>query len=717
MKREGMTRRQSSDVKKTFDPPVATRSGNPSAKAKGEPAEEVNVKADGERPKPVEQLDGAGRETKNAGSWLGWLSRSGAEPDKPAEESAEAARPSELIPVLEEPIHARPPAPETQVQRDTTGDRQSQKRTWLQMWSSDPAPQLGKSEATTSPSIAPDPLREGTKATSQGQALAPPSTSVSQSKASSIETAPPPALPGDESKSSGWVFWSRDRKNNGTASSEPHVGELAISDTPSQQRPKRASISLPDPKSSKDLTPKQKLQISETKNILELVAPKGKDSRPATPVIKPQEPKITDVGSPAARDRIPESDPSMHSQKTGHNIILPTFQDTFSLQETPTILEQLGRLLYYTKTTELKHLNRVREPPRIVNAIAIGVHGYFPAPFIRSVLGQPTGTSIKFADMAAKAIRTWTQDRGYSCEVKTAALEGEGRIAERVDMLWKLLLNWIDEIRKADFIMVACHSQGVPVATMLVAKLISFGCVNPSSVRIGICAMAGVSRGPFTDYKSRWISGTAGELFDFSDPATTVSKDYLGALETVLQFGARIAYVGSIDDQLVSLESSTFSPVSHPHIYRAVFIDSRIHAPSFISHLVGFALKLRNLGVPDHGLIRELSSPLAGSLYTGEGHSRIYEDETVYDLAVKFTLETTSMSNAELTQRPGPAPTASPNPYILPFAMRGILEEDYVRTELRDEARDLLQQFDEWKPTTKVLKDVKFRLEGIRSKI
>lgn len=49
-----------------------------------------------------------------------------------------------------------------------------------------------------------------------------------------------------------------------------------------------------------------------------------------------------------------------------------------------------------------------------------------------------------------------------------------------------------------------------------------------------------------------------------------------------------------------------------------------------LSHLVGFALKLRNLGLPDHGLIRELSSPLAGSLYSGEGHSRLYDDEAVY---------------------------------------------------------------------------------------
>ena len=33
----------------------------------------------------------------------------------------------------------------------------------------------------------------------------------------------------------------------------------------------------------------------------------------------------------------------------------------------------------------------------------------------------------------------------------------------------------------------------------------------------------------------------------------------------------------------------------------------------------------------DHGLIRELSIPLAGSLYNGEGHSRIYFDDRVYE--------------------------------------------------------------------------------------
>ena len=145
-------------------------------------------------------------------------------------------------------------------------------------------------------------------------------------------------------------------------------------------------------------------------------------------------------------------------------------------------------------------------------------------------------------------------------------------------------------------------------------------------------------------------------------------------------------------------------------------MDGRVHAPDFLTHLVGFALKLRNLGVSDHGLIRELSSPLAGSLYSGEGHSRIYEDEALYTLAIQHALETVPLHGVNLlVTADGGVPNQ--NPYILPFAMRGLLEEDYVRTELHSELTDLINQFDHWKPSSKVLKDVKFRLEGVRSKL
>jgi hypothetical protein len=118
-------------------------------------------------------------------------------------------------------------------------------------------------------------------------------------------------------------------------------------------------------------------------------------------------------------------------------------------------------------------------------------------------------------------------------------------------------------------------------------------------------------------------------------------------------------------------------------------------------------------------LIRELSSALAGSLYTGEGHSRLYDSPSVYDLAVSHALETTPLAEVPMVVKTyeGPPGSKESNPFFLPWAMRGILEEEKVRKELGDECRQLLALFEDWRPTSKGLKDVKFRLEALKSKL
>ncbi|KKZ67933.1 hypothetical protein EMCG_06464 [[Emmonsia] crescens] len=612
--------------------------------------------------------------------WLGWipLPKIGGESAPKTgerEQSAKAAEvakqsnPEEPIPRTDEEETKQTDAEQPTAKSPAPGAIAPKKRAWLQVWGGHPAsPQQAEGGQNE------DHMQEsGDIAGSQ--------IPIAETGAVDLETDTNEALssnqnvdstraPSNTAKSSSWIFWYRETQIN---LSEASAEQLEVSEPEPRPQPKQA---------------------------------------PAESVSADQQPKPSTKKTTApTKEKLPATSTA---KVTFPNQVLPTFRDTFPVQERPGIIQQLGRLLYYCKNPEPRHVTLTTDPPRVKRALAIGVHGLFPAPLIRTVLGQPTGTSVKFSTMAAKAIYTWTESHGFPCEVQKIALEGEGRIAERVDLLWKLLLDYIEDIKKADFILVACHSQGVPVATMLVAKLISFGCV--SSARISICAMAGVNLGPFPDYRSRWISGSAGELFDFANPKSKVSQDHMAALETALDFGVRIVYVGSIDDQLVSLESSIFASVAHPHIYRAVFVDGRVHAPSFLSNLVGFAMKLRNLGISDHGLIRELSSPLAGSLYSGEGHSRLYDDEAVYRLAVEYALETLPVPNAKLQiNKSSRLPNA--NPYILPFAMRGVLEEEFVRRELSDETTELLKLFDDWKPTSKVLKDVKFRLEGIRSKL
>lgn len=170
------------------------------------------------------------------------------------------------------------------------------------------------------------------------------------------------------------------------------------------------------------------------------------------------------------------------------NLLLPSFSGTYKLRENPSIIQQITQLLLRNHQPPAKHVYLTKEVPKIKKAIAIGVHGLYPANYLRPMIGQPTGTSIKFANHAAEAVRRWADSHGCEdCEIEKVALEGEGRIGERVENLWKLLLNWIEHIRGADLILIGCHSQGVPVSIMLLAKLVELGVVT--GAKVGVCAM------------------------------------------------------------------------------------------------------------------------------------------------------------------------------------------------------------------------------------
>ena len=343
-------------------------------------------------------------------------------------------------------------------------------------------------------------------------------------------------------KSSAWAFWSKipESSRSNTTSTTGDMGKLAVAGANSQSNPEDAIVGPKGIPKATGLSSKLRALQSLQKNASQNVPDSDVGTRPSS------------VATPDSSQDVVES---KGKQQEG-NLLLPSFYQTFShVSETNSLWQRFGRL-FYAGSPATRHVNVIRDPPRIKKALAIGVHGYFPLPIIQTVFGRPTGTSIKFAESAAKAIDEYVQARGYSVQsIEKIALEGEGKIADRVDLLWKLLLNWVETIREADFILLACHSQGVPVAISLVSKLIGCGYVTAS--RSGVCAMAGVNLGPFADYKSRWIGGSAGELFDFAQPESQVSRNYRMALETALHSGVKIVYVGSMDDQVSLFVATT----------------------------------------------------------------------------------------------------------------------------------------------------------------
>ncbi|GBC08114.1 hypothetical protein RclHR1_07910003 [Rhizophagus clarus] len=430
------------------------------------------------------------------------------------------------------------------------------------------------------------------------------------------------------------------------------------------------------------------------------------------------------------------------------NIVLPKFEDFVrnKPRRRPNSLVQqaLHAINSYffppekqLESTLPKWLDELTRSTVDVKRIAIiGVHGWFPARLVRAVVGEPTGTSPKFCDMMAKAVLGYLSQHGIylpSDSVTCIPLEGEGTISTREALLHKNLLNnktWCEALSSADAVFVATHSQGTPVSTILLSRLIKEGLVHPKRQRICMLAMAGVSHGPFPYLKENYImkyyvgagrshdADAARELFEFMNSESLVSKKYREALNTIIQSGVKIVYVASMDDQVVPLYSGLFTGVSHPSIMRAIYIDGPLYQEKdFLTNLIVFAIKLRNVGILDHGLIIQLSEVVAGSMY-GEGHSALYTEVEVYTLAVRYLFETPSLGSCDVKLDRFVAQKNN-NPFYLPWAMRGILEDKEVLElqHLKYEIMKLRKQYEDWEPSSKAMKEVKFRLEPMKDAI
>ncbi|KAF9958469.1 hypothetical protein BGZ72_000310 [Mortierella alpina] len=375
----------------------------------------------------------------------------------------------------------------------------------------------------------------------------------------------------------------------------------------------------------------------------------------------------------------------------------------------------------------------------IRKVVIIGVHGWYPRKALRTLIGEPTGTSQKFCQEMDLALKDYLRHHGKHLDPKDVTLiplEGEGKVLERVEVLYQNLVQnkaWKEAVHEADVVLVATHSQGTPTSILLMARLIDEGLLrvkedDPQMQRIGILTMAGISHGPFPFLKGNFVvrvfeREAASELFEFMDSETGIARKYREGLRTVLSSGVRLTCVASLEDQVVPLYSAVMTSVHHPSIVRAVYVDNGASYKSdFLINLIAFSLRLRNAGVDDHGILVHLSEVIAGSLY-GEGHSTIYDERDVYLLSIRSLLEPPTSLTSEMTRS---EPILNPfrakqrlNPFYLPWGMRGIADEILARGDqvLIKELERLKRLYIEWNPVTKAMKEIKFRLEPVRSKL
>ncbi|TFK32756.1 hypothetical protein BDQ12DRAFT_692058 [Crucibulum laeve] len=401
---------------------------------------------------------------------------------------------------------------------------------------------------------------------------------------------------------------------------------------------------------------------------------------------------------------------------------------------------------------EIDGMNDVLKGCRRV--VVIGVHGWFPGAMMRTVLGEPTGTSGKFVNMMVQALEEFEATHGVKLEkITKIPLEGEGTIERRVERLYANLQEsreWMDDLHAADAIFVATHSQGSVVSTHLLDHLIRDKHIRteknsivargvepfpaatgvnivqaPKPQRVCCLALCGIHLGPLRylssssllqPYIQYFESTAARELFEFQNTESAVSQAYVKALKHVVDNGTKMVYVASLNDQVVPIYSGLFTAVSHPLILRALYIDGdAYHSSDFLSNLLVLLLRILNTGIPDSGLLAHLSEATAGSL-NGVGHSTAYEELATYSLAVKYLFLTNdglTKDHPELVVEPFNA-MHEQNDYEIPWALRDVIADERVSHFFSPEITELRNAFREWHPKTTILRDLKRKLQPIQ---
>lgn len=365
----------------------------------------------------------------------------------------------------------------------------------------------------------------------------------------------------------------------------------------------------------------------------------------------------------------------------------------------------------------------------------VGVHGWFPTKVLQTVVGVPQGTSSRLCTMMSEVTREFIATQPLSFfedppRVDCVPLEGAGCINERVDRHYEQLNEVIPTdgipmtgrslIEHADTVIFVAHSQGAPVTALLADRMLTAGILRPSQQSVSMLTLAGVFHGPFPSLKENLVvkyveADAARELFELNDPNGPLNERIHKALSGLLSKDVLFCCIASWLDQVVPVHSSTLLGVSHPHIWRAVYVDAHNYKPDFLSHYVQAMLSLVNAGVPEaRELFAQLSGILAGSLYQSSAHSTLYSDHGVYDAMLRWIFAIPRKDNTiePILHKNEMFPQVSDNPYILPWLMRGLLS-DHRLWKLQVFAKDwakLRELYPEWIPDRKVWQQLKLQL-------
>mmetsp|Transcript_11458 Transcript_11458/g.12571 ORF Transcript_11458/g.12571 Transcript_11458/m.12571 type:complete len:709 (-) Transcript_11458:89-2215(-) len=158
-------------------------------------------------------------------------------------------------------------------------------------------------------------------------------------------------------------------------------------------------------------------------------------------------------------------------------------------------------------------------------------------------------------------------------------------------------------IIQSNIVIVTTHSQGAPIATILIADLIKRGIIRPDKQRVGIVSLAGI-HGPVTSRVGPFDPANDMDVLHIHDEGY---QRYTEAVSSILANGVKIAAVASYGDSIADLFSATLDFVDHPNMSRGVYVHPKHidkfeksstwkNPRNFIEEAILFSVRMKNEG-------------------------------------------------------------------------------------------------------------------------
>lgn len=400
-----------------------------------------------------------------------------------------------------------------------------------------------------------------------------------------------------------------------------------------------------------------------------------------------------------------------------------------------------GEAFIYGEKTSEKHIYKSthqsiahKRDTLAKRVVIISTHSFLPIKFVKSFIGQGTGNAFEFASWGAEATLKWKKntqrdllpgdilnglgERG--CIIHTISLEGIGTIKDRVETSWKLLRNWSAEIRSADSVLFLSNSIACPVNAFLLEKMHKHNAeFKVKDKKVGVLNMAGISSGIFPGIDSKTVrraytadeNNILREVFDLQSEKSAISREISHCLERLCSMNVKFTYCGAVDDQFVPMYSACANKIKHPNMFKCLYARSGSDVPAFVTCLIEIILTLENVGHYDETLLNELLNLVQGPNTQCGSHGYIFKCPEVYDMAIRFAFETTSLKRQKLprTTENQQVGTTPQNLYNLPWMVRGLVHDLMYTKNVHSRSliQDLIVEYRRWKPVSRQWKEVK----------